>query len=89
MQVQLTSSPEQIELLIADNGCGFDTTKHHGGMGLASMQERLREIGGTLMITSESQSGTRIIAVCPLQMPSASSQTGGTHASADHDTHRG
>lgn len=60
-----------LQLLIADDGCGYDlatprvmSTK--GGFGQASMRERAELFGGTLIITSEVGQGTMILARWPL-----------------------
>jgi PAS domain S-box-containing protein len=50
-----------LDLKISDNGIGFDTEAAKGrGLGLISMEERLRLIGGELVILSQPGSGTRI-----------------------------
>lgn len=49
-------------LEITDDGQGFDLedTEHRGGMGLASMRERTRVMGGTLTIQSARGQGTTV-----------------------------
>ena len=53
--------------MIADNGKGFDETavNEKGGVGLSSMQERARQMGGELKIKSELGQGTTLT----LQLP--------------------
>lgn len=60
VHVNIGARDENITLEIADDGKGFvpDTVK--SGMGLVSMRERTRRIGGTLDIYSTAESGTRI-----------------------------
>ena len=55
------------ELWIEDNGIGFDPDRvgKLGHQGLANMRERAAEIGGSLSITTEPHSGTRIAIVVP------------------------
>jgi signal transduction histidine kinase len=66
-QVELTHSGNQIDLCISDPGAGFDPASAKGeGLGLISMRERLRLIGGHLSIESELSRGTRIRARVPL-----------------------
>jgi signal transduction histidine kinase len=61
--VNMTSGDRILELLIADDGVGFDPadpelrSRH---LGLTSMEERAREIGGHLELTSAPGSGTRV-----------------------------
>ena len=51
-----------IDLCISDSGQGFDVQSVKGvaGLGLISMRERLRLVGGNLSIESEPSNGTRI-----------------------------
>ncbi len=59
--VRLASEGEAVVLAITDDGIGFDTSgEFPGHLGLRSMQERARDIGGTLEIQSAPGEGTRI-----------------------------
>jgi PAS domain S-box-containing protein len=62
VKVELTRHNQQIDLCISDAGAGFDPAfaKVDGGLGLISMRERLRLVGGHLSIESEVSHGTRI-----------------------------
>jgi signal transduction histidine kinase len=54
-------------LSIVDDGVGFAVARQvRSGLGLTSMRERLRSLGGTLEIASERMKGTRIDASVPL-----------------------
>jgi len=54
-------------LAIADDGIGFDpAVAGQSGLGLVSMEERLRFIGGALQVASAPGGGTRIQAKVPL-----------------------
>ncbi len=66
-QVELGISVEAGELIIhvSDNGKGFASPHAARGNGLANMQHRLAESGGTCHITS-SPSGTRVTFMIPL-----------------------
>jgi len=57
-------------LSVADRGIGFDPTKFSagGGIGLRSMEERLRVLGGRLEIHSGPMDGCRIEAWVPVMM---------------------
>jgi NarL family two-component system sensor histidine kinase LiaS len=55
-----------ITLIVADDGCGFDTGKRHGGMGLRSMRERAESLDGTFGVESEPGQGTRITVTVPI-----------------------
>ncbi|MGC1905541.1 MAG: PAS domain S-box protein [Candidatus Acidiferrum sp.] len=66
--VQLREDSGEIHLIVSDLGKGFDVeaAKQGRGLGLASMQERLRLVGGELSIESHPQHGTTIHARVPL-----------------------
>lgn len=55
-------------LEIADDGQGFDleAARHKGGMGLVSMAERARQMGGTLSIDSVPGEGTTVTVRVPV-----------------------
>jgi signal transduction histidine kinase len=59
-------------LAIADDGSGFDAAEKSAvGMGLSSMRERIKALGGTLKIRSAAGKGTRVEAALPLQTAGA------------------
>jgi PAS domain S-box-containing protein len=66
--VALSASANKVSLRISDAGRGFDTDLRNpeAGIGLVSMRERLRLVGGRLLIKSEFKRGTEILAELPL-----------------------
>jgi len=68
VRVALAEDENGIFLEIADNGCGFDLeqARQSGGLGLASIEERVRQLNGTLAITSSAQEGTVLQVHLPL-----------------------
>ena len=66
-EVRLWGTSDGIHLTVADSGAGFDreTGMKSTGLGLTSMQERLRLVGGTLSIESRPRRGTTIYARVP------------------------
>ena len=66
--VELSGQGDWIDLRISDSGTGFNPESAHGkgGLGLISMRERLRLIGGHVVVESEPARGTRIHVRCPL-----------------------
>lgn len=62
VQLHLRSSGQTIELMIRDDGCGFDpkVIGQPGHYGLIGLQERARALGGTLSIDSQSGRGTTL-----------------------------
>lgn len=69
LQIVVEQSPEQLRLVIHDNGKGFDKGQTSLGRGLANMQRRADSIGAQLQIVSD-QAGTTITLVKPVA-PSA------------------
>ena len=66
--VQFVGTTSHIRLRIVDGGVGFDpnTKSVKGGLGLASMRERLRLLDGSLALHSRHMEGTEILAEVPL-----------------------
>jgi len=64
--------PDRVCLEVWDDGVGFEVPAHLGGhagqgrLGLASMRERVEEVGGTWDIESKLGLGTRILVEVPL-----------------------
>jgi signal transduction histidine kinase len=67
-----------LTLTIADNGSGFevDAPRGLGHLGLANMDARMSGIGGTLVIESSRDRGTRIIARIPRDSSVADTEDG-------------
>jgi len=65
VQMILTTTDETVTLSIVDNGQGFDTTRQGDlGVGLLSMQERMKALGGDVHVESTPGKGTRVVAYC-------------------------
>ena len=58
-------NPDSIQLLLSDDGQGFDTQKKLHGMGLRSIRDRVSSVHGTVQIQSAPGQGTRIIVQVP------------------------
>ena len=72
--VSLNGQISTINLTIKDSGPGFDPHEamRGPGLGLTSMKERLKVVGGQLSIHSQREHGTTIHAVAPLCLPTKS-----------------
>lgn len=64
-EVRLWGAMDEIHLTIRDSGAGFEGAKASRGLGLISMQERLKLLQGTLSIETQLQQGTTIHAIVP------------------------
>jgi two-component system, NarL family, sensor histidine kinase LiaS len=62
------AAPEQVELAIMDDGCGFDPddAQNHSGIGLAGMQERVARLGGALALRAAPGKGTELWVTVPV-----------------------
>jgi PAS domain S-box-containing protein len=60
--VKVAIHGKTISLCVADDGVGFDPATSPAGIGLTSMRERLRLVGGELFIKSSCDTGTELLA---------------------------
>jgi PAS domain S-box-containing protein len=69
-QVSLRGGTNELELTVHDSGTGFkpEVSIKGRGLGLTSMKERLKLVGGKLSIDSKPQHGTTIQARVPLNV---------------------
>jgi two-component system sensor histidine kinase UhpB len=64
--IELKEESGRVVLRVVDDGVGFAPEwEFHSGMGLASIRERMRSIGGTVQINSSPMTGTTIEASAP------------------------
>jgi signal transduction histidine kinase len=66
VEVSLLREREEVRLRVKDRGNGFDPMQTSDGLGLVSMRERLRLVGGTIKVSSAIGLGTELEAVVPL-----------------------
>jgi two-component system NarL family sensor kinase len=65
--VTLTLAPNQVSLVVEDDGMGFDVGRPAaGGYGLIGLNERAHLLGGRLAVKSGPGAGTRLEVVVPL-----------------------
>jgi len=76
VSVELTCESGAIRLRISDDGVGFDheDKRVHHGLGLISMRERLRSIGGELSIWSKPSLGTLLKGTVPVATKRSASE---------------
>jgi ligand-binding sensor domain-containing protein/signal transduction histidine kinase len=60
VEIRLGLQDNIVEMVIRDNGKGFDTNAHHRGTGLHSLHKRAKSIGGTCEIVSQPEQGTTV-----------------------------
>lgn len=72
--VKLGVHGDQATLRVTDEGRGFEIGKHRG-LGLISMRERLRLVGGTMRVNSTPQRGTDVEAMVPIPISAGAVST--------------
>jgi len=67
-RVNLRMSGNKLEVTVRDEGCGFNVQglRENEGLGIRSMEERARSLGGKFEVRSESGKGTTLQASLPL-----------------------
>lgn len=66
VEVTLTFDDAVVELVVVDDGGGFDTAAETAGFGLGGMRARVAEIGGMTTVTSAPGEGTMITVSVPV-----------------------
>jgi len=69
--VQLTRHEQQVQVVVEDDGCGFDLAARPlaAGVGLRSIQARVDYLGGTLDLHSRPGQGTAVTIEFALKPP--------------------
>jgi signal transduction histidine kinase len=66
VSIQLSDRNGATELTVVDDGIGFDPAQSaHSGLGLIGIEERVRELGGTIRIQSSPGHGTSLHVTIP------------------------
>ncbi len=69
VNIQLTQHEENLNIIVADNGKGFDRTQldaTHSGMGLTNVEKRVEHLEGSFTIDSVLEKGTSILIDIPV-----------------------
>jgi signal transduction histidine kinase len=82
VELQVSTIGNWVQAVIADDGKGFEVgADKRRGLGLLGMEERVRELGGTLRVTSSPGRGTAVEIRLPRPIPA--------EEISDEDTDRG
>ena len=65
--VQITQHDDQLNIIVEDDGIGFDLKNTRWGLGYSTIQTRVEELGGDLMIDSSRGNGTTVILNIPVE----------------------
>ncbi len=66
VELSLSEGGGECRLVIRDHGCGMPASPRSPGIGLLSMRERARQLGGRMLIASRPGEGTTITLAIPL-----------------------
>ena len=66
--ISLTQDQQRICLQVRDDGCGYDSSQHHSGLGILGMRERAALLGGKITIRSQPGQGTTVEATLPVSV---------------------
>ena len=68
-RISLTRRDGCLAMSAEDDGCGFDsaTASRHNGLGLMSLDERVRMLEGTFAVTTARQAGTTVSVTIPVR----------------------
>ncbi len=66
VELQISQSSDLLQIVVADNGRGFDWNKIQHGNGLANLRERLEALNGKCHIESQAGKGTTVRFSVPL-----------------------
>ncbi|HJU48183.1 MAG TPA: GAF domain-containing protein [Gaiellaceae bacterium] len=78
VEVRLLETTEAVEVVVRDDGVGFDTGQEASGFGLLGMRERVLLVGGTISVESTGE-GTVVRAMLPAaraEVPPAAASVG-------------
>lgn len=64
-EVTIKETDDAVETIVRDEGAGFDPSVSRTGVGLFSMEERARAVGGSLVIRSAPDKGTEVRLIVP------------------------
>ncbi len=73
--IHATENPTTVELMIRDDGSGFDPRTCTNGFGLLGMRERVQLVHGTVVVDSSPGNGTTVTASFPVQRRYAETAT--------------
>jgi signal transduction histidine kinase len=66
IHVDVNTDGQRLHVCVRDDGRGLDPSQRHQGLGLRGIDERVRELGGTMTIASSQKEGTIVLARVPL-----------------------
>jgi signal transduction histidine kinase len=66
IEVTVAAEHGQLRVEVRDDGVGLDPRRRRNGLGLRGLEERVKELDGTMTVTAESGRGTALVVRLPL-----------------------
>jgi signal transduction histidine kinase len=66
IRVDVTGHDDELEISVSDDGIGFDPDRRRDGLGLRGIDERVKELGGVMRVTSAAGHGTKLTMRVPV-----------------------
>src|SRR3989442_145863 len=66
IKVSVTGHDDRLDVSVTDDGIGFDPARRRDGLGLRGIEERVKELHGTMSIGSAAGEGTALTIQLPL-----------------------
>jgi signal transduction histidine kinase/ligand-binding sensor domain-containing protein len=83
VDIELNYNGDTVEMLLNDNGCGFNLSQKPAGVGLRTMRERATMIGGEITIDSTPGKGTLVQVSVPITPPAITNPKGNNGGNND------
>jgi signal transduction histidine kinase len=80
IDIRVAAHDGVLELVVQDNGCGFDQSAVRRGEGLMNVRRRIRDLSGTATWETTPGKGTRLTAKVPLSTRRVLPKLGGARA---------
>jgi signal transduction histidine kinase len=68
IDIGVVADGDQLRVSVNDDGVGLDPAQRRKGLGLRGIDERVKELHGTMRISCEAGRGTRLVVHLPLPM---------------------
>lgn len=66
VSIAVTRTPGRLNVMVTDDGIGFDPTHRAPGIGLENVRSRAAGLGGSMMVDSHPGKGTTVSVECPI-----------------------
>jgi signal transduction histidine kinase len=76
VDINVNRSGPRLDLVVADDGVGFDAAARPSGLGLLGIEERVRELHGTYTLHTKPNRGTRLLVTLPVPPTTAAAESG-------------